>query len=342
MIRFFIISCTLLLSNAYMEQLLPLWYPIIPYNVLNTHRIHKVDVSNEPLTCYRTYDQEYIVHSDICPHQAASLSKGWINRQGNIQCPYHGFEFTKGVFSKIPNPSKNVKSFRSKTCLPVYPSKLTGGNLYIIPHLNHSNPIPFFPPEETDSNFSKISGTRLISTDAHLVVENLLDMLHISYVHSFGSRLTPLASDIKFEKLSPLSGRTTFKYKTNENTISNKWGGSPYVIVENEYHLPTSTITRVYAGNNLIKTVFTQTLPIGSGKCLLFWNVYRNFWRDPLINVFSLLGDILLRFLMDKTIDEDISILQNVYPNKNNTLITKYDITIQEFRKCYLTFLQSV
>lgn len=329
------------LGSAYMDRLLPLWYPLIPYNTLSNQRIHKVTIADEPLICYRS-KEHYVVHSDICPHQGASLSKGWVNQQGNIQCPYHGFEFTDGMFSKIPDPSKNLKSFRSRICLPSFPSTLSGGNLYLFPFQNRTLPPLFFPPEETDPDFSKISGVRTIDTDAHLVVENLLDMLHISYVHSFGSRLTPLASEIKFEKLSPTSGKTTFRYTANDNTISNRVGGSAEVIVENEFHLPTSTITRVFAANNLVKTVFTQTLPVAPGKCVLFWNVYRNFWKDPTVNMFSIMGDVLLRFLMERTIEEDVSILKHVYPNQNNTLVTKYDVTIQEFRKCYLTYLQSV
>lgn len=330
-----ILSCSLV--GAYMDRLLPLWYPLLPYDLLSTQRIHKITIGSEPFVCYRS-DDRYIVHSDICPHQGASLAKGWVNRDGNIQCPYHGFEFTDGVFSKIPDPSKNLKPFRSKICLPSFPSTLSGGNLYVLPFTNHSHPPLFFPPEETDPAFSKVSGVRHIDTDAHLVVENLLDMLHISYVHSFGSRLTPLASDIKYKRTSPTSGKTTFCYTANDNTISNRWGGSAQVIVENEFHLPTTTITRVFAGNNLIKTVFTQTLPTGPGQCVLFWNVYRNFWRDPTVNLFSMMGDVLLRFLMEKTINEDVSILQNVYPNQKNTLITKYDVTIQEFRRCYATY----
>lgn len=316
-------------------KILPMWYPIMPLKQIQQQDIHKITINGIPYVCYKSNDT-YIIHTDVCPHQGASLSHGKITTHGNLQCPYHGFEFCNGMFCSIPDPKNKRALFTSKTLLPVFPTRVQSDMLFMSLKPNIDTE-PFFPPEEYNSSFRGVSGFRIIEQDASLVIENLLDMLHISYVHSFGSRSTPLPTRIHHHDISNTSGRTVFSYTSNTDTISNRVGGSSQVRVENEFHLPSNTITRVYAGN-IIKTVFTRTLPISKGKTLLFWTIYRNFWLDPNSDVFSIPGDMLIKYLMEKTINEDASILKNVYPGQNNTLNTKYDITIREFRKKFQQF----
>jgi hypothetical protein len=74
-------------------------------------------------------------------------------------------------------------------------------------------------------------------------VENLLDMLHISYVHSFGNMDMPLARNIRYIDINEYAGKTAFEYSPNRNTISNKVGKTNVVSVENEFYLPTTTLT---------------------------------------------------------------------------------------------------
>lgn len=305
-----------------------LWYPFLPTSQLKD--IQKVIFFDEPFVCYKK-NNKYIVHSDICPHQGASLSKGSINKEGNLNCPYHNFEFDEGLFCKIP-PNDRIRSPIKLKCLDTqlekdflfvkYPSE----NNEIIPSI-------YYPPEEYDSSFRSIDGSILVNNNYMTVCENLLDMLHISYVHSFGNRVSPLPTSIKSKRLSENSNRTIFKFIPNENTISSKIGKVSFVKVENEYHLPTDTITRVYAGN-IIKTVFTRSIPITHNMTLLYWKLYRNFWIDEYFPIFSNIGDLLIYLLMNQTIQEDISILNNVYENnRDGPLKVRYDITIENFRR---------
>jgi phenylpropionate dioxygenase-like ring-hydroxylating dioxygenase large terminal subunit len=230
-----------------------------------------------------------------------------------------------------------VTQFNSKTILPCFPTSIHSGILFVYPNASGTDDVPFFPPEEYDSGYRSISGTRIINQNYKIVVENLLDMLHISYVHSFGSFNTPLPSGIRYTDISDISGRTTFEYSPNDDTISTRVGNVVRVRVQNEFHLPTNTVTRVVAGR-IIKTVFTRCLPVKNNETLLFWKVYRNFWIDPYWTIFSRIGDWLIRVLMERTIDEDASILQYVYRNQTSILRTKYDITIQKYREKLHTF----
>lgn len=317
------------------KSLLPFYYPLLPLSELPKQKTRKVEVMGEPMVCYHNKNGSYIVHTDICPHQGASLSKGWVNDDGNLQCPYHGFEFCSGEFCKIPNPEKRPPRFRSKTRLPVFPTLQTNDILFLSPISvqNPQIPAPFYPPEEYDHNFRSVSGSRIINQNHMMVCENLLDMIHISYVHSFGNSFSPLPLSIQFRNLSETSGRTEFYYRPPDFTISGKVGKVSKVLVQNEYHLPTNTITRVKAGS-IIKTVFTRSLPISPNKTLLFWKVYRNFWKDPYVEEFSWVGDVLMKALMKLTVEEDVQILKNVYSDhRQGPLKTKYDITISNFRR---------
>lgn len=310
--------------------LLPFWYPILKTKDL-VNFPKKGEFFSKPHVIYKNKEKEYIVHTDICPHQGASLSKGRITKEGCLSCPYHGFEFKNGEFSKIPNPNnKKVKEFHSKIHLDTFFSKREDDFLFIS-NTENSPPI-FYPPEKFNSSFRGVEGSIIINTNYLSICENLLDMLHISYVHSFGSKNTPLPTSIQFKKVSQYHGRSTFSYEPNKNTISRKVGNVKEVRVENEFILPTNTITRVFAGDT-IKTVFTRSIPLSENKTLLYWKIYRNFWIHPF-------GDYFIRKLMEKTINEDISILKNIYPeNRNGIIKTKYDRTILEFRKTIKEYL---
>lgn len=312
--------------------LLPFWYPLLEVKHLN-FLPKKGFLFSDPYVISQNREDDYIIHTDICPHQGASLSEGWITKEDKcLSCPYHGFQFYNGTFCKIPNTENDKKIFQSRIKMDLYPS-LKGKDFLFVSNTNQDIPFPFYPNEEYNKTFRGVQGSIIIDTNYLSVCENLLDMLHISYIHSFGSTKTPLPSSIHFKKINNYHGQSTFLYSPDPNTISGKIGKVKTVCVQNEYILPTNTVTRVFAGST-VKTVFTRSIPLSDNKTLLYWKLYRNFYIHPFFDCF-------IRYLMEKTIKEDISILKNIYPPfRNGTIKTKYDITIQEFRKSYESFLK--
>ena len=313
------------------------------YDSRDRPKINRLTISDTPYVSYR-YNNYYTVLSDKCPHQGGSLAKGWINPIGNIHCPYHAFEFDRdGTFVNIPDPSRPTPSTfipkkRQKKCVSAFQVFEHDKDMFVSPTNRSDILLPYYPPEHFNHEFVKTKGNIIIQKNQQVVTENVLDMLHISYVHSFGNREFPLPFDVAFQKLSPTSGRSTFRYKPFKYTISNQVGKSPIVVVENEYHLPTTTITRVTAGN-VVKTVMTRATPISSEKTHFFWSVYRNFWCSKDFPFLNILGDILMSFLMNRTLQEDINILKDVYTDARvGNVITKYDVTIQQYRKTLENF----
>lgn len=320
-------------TKAFINKM-PFWYPILEKDHSLLHKPKLINFMDEPLVAYYKNRNSLVIHSDVCPHMGCSFAKGgWINSKRNLQCPYHGFEFDEGRFVSIPTCSLNnninitnkiIKN--SSKGLHKYNLLEKNGYYYVAP-FGEALTEPYYPPEHYDPEFIKITGVRELDCSTDSLVENLLDMLHISYVHSFGNIDMPLARNIEYEDIGEYGGRSIFEYTPNKMTISRLLGNTENVIVENEFYLPTTTITRVYAGP-ITKVVYTQSMPISENKTLLFWTVYRNFWKE-----IPELGNYIMKTLMEKTIDEDASILSRCYENRRVGFLTKFDITIRKYRE---------
>lgn len=348
----------------------PFYFPLARESDLGP--LQRVFLGDDPLVVYPSENlNKYIVQSDVCPHMGAQLHKGWRSVHGGIHCPYHAFEFSEnGVFCNIPNPilSKNKKrpqnSRIGKVCLDTYPVHLKYGYLFIPSSVHepvyrpgsvirkmgtksNGNDIrldvpfrPFFPPENKDPQFRMTEGSIEIPQYQDIITENLLDMLHISYVHSFGSRLTPIPYEVQHHRLHDWGFRTRFLYSPNQNTISTEMGRVTTVVVENEFYMPSTTITRVIAGN-IVKTVHTFTTPRQGKSSTLYWRIYRNFWVHPQLVIVDMLGDFLIRVLMNRTLEEDRSILEKIYEDRRDSkILTRYDISIKKYREMVERFSQ--
>lgn len=293
--------------------------------------LSRVLFNDYPICLYRDKENKLIATSDICIHRGASLSRGKVLKNNCLQCPYHGWEYHDGIVKTIPGivTPKSKNGFGT----PRFECKEVNEDVYICPtfDINSETGIKpvndiFVPPEATDNTFSRISGKRKINRHHSLVTENVLDMMHISFVHSFGNQISPIPFEIKYENIDALSGKTTFHYNSGPRSMSNIIGGAKFVKVENECHLPDTTITRVFAGD-LVKTIVTHCYPIGKNESILHYDLYRNFMTVPVM-------DQLFYSQMDITLREDVDILNGIYDNYIKGFInTKFDITQLKFRE---------
>ena len=307
-------------------NLLPMWTPVAPVSTLSPG-MNRIFLDDAPYNVY--YDKGWKIISDVCPHQGASLASGQL-QHGCVVCPYHGFRFEDG---------RMIHPIHGRSHVLSLPTRVDHhNNLYTIPFIDkHLNPDfsahpPFAVPEDSDPSFSCINEYRLLDVNHQVLTENVLDMLHISYVHSFGNRAEPFPFDIQHSRINETSGKTTFMYHSGSTSISKRIAQKDIIIVENEYHLPSTTVTRVRAGD-LIKTIVTQTIPYHAKKTGFFYKIYFNFYNENLLSRF--ITTQILRYSMDKTLAEDMSILRRVYdPSLRNIhFITKYDKTILGYRK---------
>jgi len=257
---------------------------------------------------------------NVCLHRGATLKM----TKKCLVCPYHGWKYDlQGNLIFIPGianiPDSSLQSFHTKVKF---------NNLFIspcnAPKYSSLNTI-FFPPEETDDTYRSILGERTFYRPASMVMENLLDMMHISFVHSFGNTLNPVPYHINYESIGEFSGKTTFHYLAGPASMS-KLMGKDIVIVENEFHMPDTTITRVIA-DEYTKTILTRCVEETDNSCRLFYTLYRNFLVYPWVDPF-------FQMQMKTTLDEDMNILNKINPkDANGKMNTKFDITQMKFRR---------
>lgn len=317
-------------SNTYKHNL-PLFWKIGKSSHYINNKPQKIIFDDYPICIYRNNKNEITAVSDICVHRAASLSKGKLLNNGCLQCPYHGWEYKNGVVETVPGCSEmkknsfGVPNFETLELnddiylRPSYDLNSEKGTLY-----NHSI---YIPPEAINKDYVRISGALKISRPNYLITENVLDMLHVSYVHSFGNNLSPIPFKLEYTDQGEMSGKTTFHYTAGLTSMSKILGGADYVKVENEFYLPDTTVTRVYASDELSKTIVTNCYPIGKNESILYYDLYRNFFTNCIF-------DEIFHWQMRLTLKEDIDILNNVYDEYNKGFMsTKFDITQTKYRE---------
>ena len=136
---------------------------------------------DEPVVLFRTASGRAAALEDRCCHRAAPLSRG---RQAgdSIQCGYHGFKFdTEGRCVEVPG-QKNIPP---GACVRSYPVIEKWRAVWIWmgdPALADGSKIPNLYWLE-DPNWATTPGYIHLRANYQLLVDNLLDLTHVSYLH---------------------------------------------------------------------------------------------------------------------------------------------------------------
>jgi len=311
---------------------IPLFWKIANKREIGAIKPKRFIFNEYPIAIYKdisTTPPQVKAISDIYIHRGASLSHGKIVKNC-VQCPYHGWTYKDGLVEQIPGiPTTKSQTFG----VPRFEIKEINDDIYLRPSFDLNskkgtkyNHTVYIPPEANDPTFVRVTGTRHIHRPNNLITENVLDMMHISYVHAFGNSLSPVPFKIDYEDISPLSGKTTFHYTSGATSMSRLIGGAQFVEVENEFHLPDATVTRVKA-NDIVKTIITHCYPIGKNESILHYDLYRNFLTSPIF-------DSLFQYQMKITLDEDVDIINYIYDDYvRGFMSNKFDITQTKYRQ---------
>lgn len=299
-------------------NLLPFYYQIENIKNLKDKPI-KIVIDNNHLCLFKDKKTQQIkLIEDRCPHRSASLSKGELSNEGGVNCCYHGLNFYKGCKTDFAD---NIKIIDNDIFFSAVEKPITE---------------PYFPKEYYDKNYRSISGSYHIKSNDNMILNNIIDSLHISQVHSFATK-NQLPEDLTFERLNDISYRQYFNYKTGQKSMANlmqKVNKEPNLLkVENEYCLPNNVLSRVFINKKDVKTVCVNVYPINKNESIIFWKLYRNFLIFD-IEPLNVLVDHLLKYLFEFTLQEDIAIMNTIYPgHQKDEFDTKYDRIQVEFRK---------
>jgi vanillate monooxygenase len=144
-------------------------------------------ICNEAIVFYRGPEGRVAALEDFCPHRGAPLSLGRVC-EGKLVCGYHGLEM--GCDGKtVAMPGQRVRGFPAIRSYPVverygfiwvWPGEAALADPAAIHHL----------PWAEDPAWAHGGGLYHIACDYRLMVDNLMDLTHETYVHanSIGQR----------------------------------------------------------------------------------------------------------------------------------------------------------
>jgi phenylpropionate dioxygenase-like ring-hydroxylating dioxygenase large terminal subunit len=169
-------------SPDYPGDLTPYWHPIARAEEV-TREPTRALLLGRSVVLFRD-GRGVVAFRDLCIHRGTRLSLGRITAEGNLQCPYHGWEYDRtGQCVRIPARDPGSPIPRS-ACALAYRVQEAYGLVWLClgepPH-----PVPPFPGGEyNDSNWHTFFAfTEDWATSAGRVLENFCDWTHIPFVH---------------------------------------------------------------------------------------------------------------------------------------------------------------
>ena len=172
-----------------MEKSFPLnaWYAAA-YDVEVKRQLLSRTICNKPVVLYRKANGKTVALADACWHRLLPLSKGELHGD-NVICGYHGLEFDDSGRC-VYMPSQNT--INPSACVKSYPLEERHRLLWIWmgdPALADPAKIPDLHWND-DPEWTGDGKVIHVNCDYRLVVDNLMDLTHETFVHgsSIGNR----------------------------------------------------------------------------------------------------------------------------------------------------------
>ena len=305
------------------------WVPVCRPVDVKKGKIFTVRVLDESFGLTSGPSDTIQVFEDVCPHRSSKLSTGPVSKDGCVTCPYHGIEFD----TESGDVSKFVSGYPLK--------KLSGMKLNKLDTEVHDNVVWVRPPnveasdsqfyEEMDtSEFVSVYGSCDVECNVFEVQENLIDAIHVNIVHSWGNPVSLPCSIIR----SPKERGVYFLYKYGLNSFASLMNAldnqsdhpAGFLSVFSSFKEPFSSMTRVCFGVGLTKIVRVHLLPLSETETRMFWGIHRNFAKSKIL-------DGLFRYFMERTINEDKTILENLPKKPKKQVFFEYDWLVLQYRK---------
>ena len=170
-----------LIAGSYVRNA---WYAAAWSDSLAESQVAARTIMAEPVVLYRKADGGVAAIEDRCAHRFAPLSMGKVVRGDRLQCPYHGLEFDgTGACVYNPHGSKNIPPRARVKSYPVLEKHKT---IWIWTGDGPADPgkVPDFGVLD---NVPELHTTKrdsiVIRANYQLVIDNLLDLSHTSYLH---------------------------------------------------------------------------------------------------------------------------------------------------------------
>lgn len=282
----------------------------VPYAISTSKQVsHKPIRVNDMVLFRKKEDNSIVCMKDSCPHRGARLSQGFVNKDDELVCPYHGWSFDQnGMLCSMPSHKAS-----SPVChIPTIPV-VEDGN-YVWMNYNHGY-IDQHCPELNDPNWGKVVGSKEVKGNWFDWVSNSWDVSHINFVHDFGDEENGVVHNLKSWKDLENEQVLFATCKVNPKPINftTNHMQKKKVQVSVKAILPNTTRIDVEMKEPYKFITFTSIMPLSMEKSLLtwsfLWNFGNTFWEK------SVLIQREFEKEMHKTISEDENIIQNIDHN---------------------------
>ena len=170
-----------LISGPYVRNA---WYVAAWSDGIGEGQLLARTIMDERIVLYRKADGDVAAIEDRCAHRFAPLSMGKIVGGDRIQCPYHGLEFDgTGACVRNPHGTKNIPPRARVKSYPVIENHKAiwiwmgdgSADAGKVPDFGVLDNVPELHTTKRDSI--------VIRANYQLVIDNLLDLSHTSYLH---------------------------------------------------------------------------------------------------------------------------------------------------------------
>jgi vanillate O-demethylase monooxygenase subunit len=247
-------------------------------------------VLGEPIVFYRTQDGRAVALADRCVHRRYPLSESRLDGD-DVVCGYHGFTYDpSGACVSVPGQTRVPRTAR----VAAYPVAEVDSFVWVWigdPAAADETTIPR-APHMADPEYVTVSGMEPIDCDYGLLVDNLLDLSHETYLHGgyIGTpevAETPITTDADEDAgIVRVARHMTDAACPPFYAKSTGIDGRITRLQDIEYFAPClyllhSRITPAGQEAPLFRTEITYAItPSAPGKVYDFWAVSRNFARD--------------------------------------------------------------
>jgi phenylpropionate dioxygenase-like ring-hydroxylating dioxygenase large terminal subunit len=169
-----------------MSYLRNTWYAVAHSHEVTETPMRRV-ILDEAIVFYRVGSGAPAALFDRCPHRFAPLSKGKLIGD-ELQCIYHGLQFDRWG-ACVLNPHGN-KAIPQAARVRSYPLEERYGYVWLWAGEAERADPTLIPKIDflDDPKFTSIQGYLAVDANYQLVVDNLLDLSHVEYLHPMFTR----------------------------------------------------------------------------------------------------------------------------------------------------------
>lgn len=262
------------------------WYVAAWADSVTTTPQRRILLDNA-VVLFRTETGMVCAMADICPHRHVPLSRGTVTGS-EIQCIYHGLRFgidgrcRHNPFGPTPSGAK----------VRVYPTEVRHEIVWIWmgdPASADAGAIPDFSLLDDHENYVAVRGYTSIDADYELVLDNLMDLSHVEFLHP-GLKTTDPEQQLHEVRQD---GDTIWSMRWRKRGIPNKlmqnfWPAEPSDAHMHMRWTPPSNLFLDVGVTGIgrptsegIATPFAHLLtPAENGKTHYHWASIRNARRD--------------------------------------------------------------